>query len=237
MNMCGRFVATTDDAGITRLFVVDARIGDAVAPSWNVAPTQPVRGVVEHEGRRLAVTFRWGLVPPWAEDSSKGARLINARAESVVDKPTFRQAYRRRRCLIPADGYYEWQTTADSAKVPYFIHAGAPLAFAGLWETWRDPHQLDAPPLRTCTILTTAAVESVRAIHDRMPLALPPDTWERWLSGGPGDPHLLSPTGARLSAHPVSTAVNHVANNHPGLVEPVATRPAQQLQLLADTDA
>jgi putative SOS response-associated peptidase YedK len=234
--MCGRFVATTDDAGITRLFVVDARMGEAVAPSWNVAPTQPVVGIVEHGGRRLAVTFRWGLVPSWAEDPRGGPRLINARAESVADKPAFRQAYRQRRCLIPADGYYEWQTTADGTKVPYFIHAAAPLAFAGLWETWRDPYR-DAPPLRTCTILTTAADESVRAIHDRMPLVLDPDAWEQWLSGGPSDPHLLNRTRVRLSAHPVSTAVNHVANNHPGLVEPVASRPAQQLQLLADTEA
>jgi putative SOS response-associated peptidase YedK len=236
--MCGRFVAATDEEGVTRFFLVDARVGEQVAPSWNVAPTHPVRAVVEDDDRRLLVTLRWGLVPRWADDPRIAGRLINARAETVLDKPAFRDAVIRRRCIIPADGFYEWQVGRSGARVPYFVHGDAPLAFAGLWEAWRDPTRPDAPLLRTCTILTRPAQGSLRFLHDRMPLLLQPGAWDTWLDPGMRDRsevrHLLRGGTAPLSARRVSPDVNHVDNNRPELVHEVAGDTTGQLDLLSD---
>ena len=207
--------------------VEDVRVDD-LPPSWNVAPTDPVPAVAEHGGRRLLGTFRWGLVPAWAKDPSGAARAINARAETVHERPTFREAFARRRCLLPADGFYEWRPGFGGARQPVFVHpaGGGTWAFAGLWEVWRDPRDREAPPLRTCTIVTTAANERLRPIHERMPVVLPPDAWAAWLDPGERDLALLrsllvpAPDDA-VAVHPVSTRVNDVRNDGADLVEPV----------------
>jgi putative SOS response-associated peptidase YedK len=157
--MCGRYLATTGQNDLLRLFDVDDLRADPLDPNPNVAPTEDVPAVVEHHGRRVLVTLRWGLIPSWAPDRRVASRLINARAETVTEKPAFRSAFERRRCLLPADGWYEWERAADGTRRPWRIAPpdGGPLAFAGLWEVWRDPTEPGAPLLRTCTVLTTTA--------------------------------------------------------------------------------
>jgi putative SOS response-associated peptidase YedK len=227
--MCGRFVAASDPDGLVRFFVVDERKDGDLPPSWNVAPTETVRAVVEHDHRRYLVGFTWGLVPRWAGDRRGGAKMINARSETAADKPAYREAFRRRRCLVPADGFYEWQELASGAKAPHFVHPTEDpvFAFAGLWEAWRDPADPDAPPLRTCTILTRPADPRLADLHARMPLALPRAAWDTWLDRGLSDPHLLrdllaSAEPPAFAHHQVSEAVNTPRNNHPQLVLPVS---------------
>jgi putative SOS response-associated peptidase YedK len=227
---------------------VDVPEGERLAPDWNVAPTKPVYAILtrrqkeEQPTRRLAV-LRWGLVPFWAKDPKIGARMINARVESVAEKPAFREAFARRRCLLPADGYYEWHSTDGPAgrpvKQPFFIRAqeGTTLAMAGLYEFWRDPSgDRDDPSawLRTCTILTTTATDSIGHIHDRQPLFVEPASWSAWLDPArqnvTGLTDLLVPNPAcGLTAHQVSTAVNDHRNNGPELAELQAAEPAYRL--------
>lgn len=225
--MCGRFVAASDPDGLVRFFVVDERRDSDIPPSWNVAPTDPVRAVVEHDDRRYLVRFRWGLVPHWADDPRGGAKMINARSETAGDKPAYRDAWRRRRCLVPADGFYEWQVGPDGARIPTFVHpTDTPVfAFAGLWETWRGPDP-DAEPLRTCTILTMPADARLADLHPRMPVVLPRSRWDAWLDRGTTDPDtvrdLLADAGpGGLAHHRVAQAVNTPRTNHPELVRPV----------------
>ena len=225
--MCGRFVAATDADGLVKFFTIDDRKDDDLPPNYNVAPTDPVRAVAAHDGRRYLVTFRWGLVPSWAESPKLAATMINARAETVAEKPAFREALRRRRCLIPADGFYEWTTSTDGGKQPHFITAAedGPLAFAGLWETWRDRNDPAAPPLKSCTIVTRAAEGSVTELHDRMPLALPRQVWDSWLARDTPEEEvvaLLHSVPPPLRHRPVSRRVNAVANNDPDLLEPLS---------------
>ena len=205
-------------------FEVDDRRTDELPASYNVAPTMPVYAVAEHAGRRHLVSFRWGLVPSWADDGKVGSRMINARVETVADKPAYRTALQRRRCLIPADGFYEWRVDA-SGRTPFYIHRGgdAPLAFAGLWEAWKQP---DGQWLRTCTIVTTAAAPRLRPLHERMPIVLPAATWERWLDRDERRipavlPLLARPATDDLVWHPVGTAVNNVRNDRPELIAAV----------------
>lgn len=243
--MCGRYASTRDPARLAVEFdATDATDGDAPGADHNVAPTKPVYAVVtrhprdaagtpdpEHTERSIRV-MRWGLVPHWAGDPSVGNRLINARAEDAADKPAFRTALAHRRCLLPADGWFEWQqhTAARSrgGKQPYFITPadGSPVALAGLWATWRpkdaDPGQ---PPLLSCAVLTTDAVGPLAAIHDRMPLVLPQQAWAGWLDPDSREPgELLAPPSEQFvegfEERPVSTAVNDVRRNGPELVEP-----------------
>src|SRR3954447_13352156 len=161
--MCGRFTSTTPPALLAEQFVVDdVALDDDLAPRWNVAPTLPVLAVAESRtsGTRRLGTFRWGLVPSWAPDLSVGSRMINARSETVATKPAYAESFRRRRCIIPVDSFYEWQGGEGKARQPYAIahRDGSPLAFAGLWAAWRDPNgPAGAPPVRTCTIITTTA--------------------------------------------------------------------------------
>ena len=222
--MCGRFVALSDPDGLVRFLVVDERRTDAdLAPNYNVAPTQEVYAAAHHDERRFLVTFRWGLVPSWADDPKIGARMINARAETLEAKPAFRESFERRRCLIPADGFYEWLRT-DQTKVPHFIHAtdGAPLAFAGLWSSWRD--RATGERLRTCTIVTKAAVPELQPLHDRMPAALRADTWDAWLDPATSTGELRAILGEApptLTFHPVSPRVNDHRNSDPSLLDPV----------------
>ena len=224
--MCGRFVALTDPDGLVKFFTIDERQGEELPPSYNVAPTDPVYAVAAHSDRRYLVTFRWGLVPHWAESRKVAATMINARAETVASKPAFRDALRRRRCLIPADGFYEWTRDAQGNKQPHLITStdGGPLAFAGLWETWRDPGDPHAPPLKSCTIVTRAAQGPVTALHDRMPLALNSNDWSAWLDTSTSSQEvtaLLHADPPALQFRPVSTRVNAVANNDPDLLQPV----------------
>jgi putative SOS response-associated peptidase YedK len=225
--MCGRFVALSDPDGLVKFFTIDERKADDVPPNYNVAPTDPVYAVAAHDERRYLVSFRWGLVPHWAESPKVAATMINARAETAATKPAFRDALKRRRCLIPASGFYEWTKAADGSKLPHFITPadGGLLAFAGLWETWRDRQNPDAPPLRSCTILTRAADGPVTQLHDRMPLALPAGAWDAWLDADSSAGEvkaLLHAEPPALDFRRVSTRVNAVANNDAELLAPVA---------------
>lgn len=233
--MCGRFVAMTHPDGLARFFTVDDRHDDGLAPSYNVAPTHDVAAVAVHGGRRSLVAFRWGLVPRWASDPAIGSSLINARAETAARTPAFRDSFARKRCLIAADGFYEWRDGPASAKTPHYVHSAdeQPLAFAGLWASWRDSEQTDVPWLRTCTILTTAANARLSALHDRMPVVLPAHAWDEWLDPDHPDPdalgRLLVPAPDHtLAFHPVTPQANSPRNNHAGLLAPVA----EQLPLI-----
>lgn len=221
--MCGRYTVTGDLDELVEVF--DAPPLDGLRldlPRYNVAPTQDAPVVaVGGEGRRIAA-FRWGLVPFWADDPSIGNRLINARSETVAEKPAFRAAFRRRRCLVVADGFYEWQRPSggEGPKRPFWLHRPdrRPFAMAGIWERWGE--------LLTFAILTTRAPEWMKPIHDRMPLLLARDLRERWLDreAGPDDLAALLEPGARppLEAREVSTFVNSPANDAPECIEPVA---------------
>jgi putative SOS response-associated peptidase YedK len=221
--MCGRYVASTPTAVLADWFAVDEVALEPDGPSWNVAPTDPVPAVVtRRDGRRRLGVLRWGLVPSWAKDPSGAARMINARSETVLDKPAFRGAFARRRCLLPADGFYEWERPRKRA---WFVHAaaGRPLAMAGLWEVWHGP---TGEVVRTCSILTTAANAAMRPLHDRMPVFVDPQDWGTWLDPANDDVASLTsllvpaPDGL-LALHPVGPRVNSVRNNAPDLIEPV----------------
>ena len=219
-----------------------------LAPDYNVAPTKKIYAVLtrnpsapqdaapaddEPAERQLRVV-RWGLVPYWAKDRAIGSRMINARAETLAEKPAFRRAFARRRCLLPADGFYEWQQVTDGGgkrKQPYYIYRsdGGVLAFAGLYELWRDPSVPEEDPdswLWTATIITTRAEDEVGQIHDRMPMVIDPSAWADWLDPGltasaDVKPLLAPASAAALRSYPVSMAVNNVRNNGPELREPV----------------
>ncbi len=200
---------------------------EALKKSWNVAPTDSVYAAAEFKGERQLGTFRWGLLPFWAKDRKMAARNINARAETVAEKPAFRDSFARKRCLIPADGFYEWEPK-ERGKLPHFIHSidGKPLALAGLWSSWRDPET--AERLKTCTIITGRPNSVVSPIHDRMPVALLHDAWDTWLDPDFHDVDvlldLLKPIPGRLvTAYPVSTLVNKVQNNVPECIAPLET--------------
>ena len=250
--MCGRFVSTSRpeevasyfDASLAERLVPAAGVADDADGGWanyNVAPTNSVLVVLERADTRWVDRFRWGLVPFWAKDPSVGSRMINARAETLAEKPAYRQAFRKRRCIIPADGFYEWQAPAEGVlnaagkkppKQPYFLHPadGTGLAMAGLYEWWRDPEVTDDEDPRawllSTTIITTAARDNVGRIHDRMPVAVLPEQRAAWLDPQtPGKEilaELLAPTPAGFwDIYPVSTAVNSVRNQGPQLLDPV----------------
>ncbi|MFK0192173.1 SOS response-associated peptidase [Kitasatospora sp. NPDC090308] len=236
--MCGRFVSTTDPADLVPLLdVASWDPTEALAPNWNVAPTQPVSAVLERvdpetgEVVRQLRTLRWGLVPSWAKDRSGAARLINARSETVDQKPSFRRAFAKRRCVIPADGYYEWRPVpaADGRKAykqPYFLSTGGLMLMAGLYEFWRDaslPEDDPAAWLATTTILTTDATDRAGRVHDRMPLIIDRDDLDSWLDPAgtdPADLHdlLHRPADGDLLVRAVPTAVNRVSANGPELL-------------------
>lgn len=258
--MCGRYVSRTDAGELAAAFEATPP-AEELQPDYNVAPTKKVYVVVDRPRRsdgngaedaagepdgdvRSIVVARWGLVPSWAKDPSIGSRMINARAETVAEKPAFRRAFAKRRCLLPADGYYEWYTptgpdapvgaSGKPLKQPFYIHRtdDRPLALAGLYEWWRD----DAKPADdphawrlTCTVITTSATDELGQIHDRMPMTVGEADWAAWLDRGrdaAGVAGLLTPaTAAGLTTYPVSTLVNAVRNNGPELL--AALDPAQ----------
>ena len=225
--MCGRYVMSTPTDLLVERFEVDEVRADDLPPSWNVAPTDPIPVVVERAGQRLLGVQRWGLVPHWADSPKDAARKINARAETVHDAPAFRDAFQRHRCLVPANGFYEWRRTADGKKQPFFFRPrdGQPLAFAGIWAAWRDKTKPDDEFLRTCAIITTTANDLVRDTHDRMPVVLAPDDWSTWLDPGAPDVVALkallvpAPDGV-LEVVRANPAVGNVRNNGPELVDP-----------------
>lgn len=238
--MCGRYSLSRDPEDLAREFeVAQVDVREKLEPDYNVAPTKQVPAIVDRfpggdkeatPVRRLT-SVKWGLIPSWAKDAKIGNRLINARLETAHEKPAFRRAFAARRCLLPADGYYEWYGEKKGKKQPFFIHRadGGVLAMAGLYEIWRDPEKAESADDRfvwTCTVLTTSAEDNLGKIHDRMPLLVEPDKFATWLdprvSDGDRLRSVLVPAApGRLDAYPVSKAVNNVRNNGPELVAPI----------------
>ena len=225
-GVCGRYASSRDARDLVDAFEVEEPPDEVLPPSWNVAPTDPVYAVLGRHGVRSLRVLRWGLVPSWAKDAKGAARLINARSETLTSKPAFRSAYARRRCLVPADGYYEWQRDG-TAKQPWFLTSrdGAPLPMAGLYEVWGRE---DGERLWTCTVITTDAADELGHIHDRTPLLVPRDDWSRWLDPeveDPGKDLLVPATPGVLDAWPVSPAVGNVRVDGPELVQPLPPGP------------
>jgi putative SOS response-associated peptidase YedK len=262
--MCGRYASSRRPEDLVEEFEIDkVEVKETLAPDYNVAPTKQVYAVVQRPQRdqdrqdgaaqtdapqesdaaseRQLRTVKWGLIPFWAKDPAIGNKMINARMETVHEKPAFRRAFAARRCLLPADGYYEWYATEQKTKggkplkQPFFIHPadGSVMAMAGLYEIWRDPTRDEDDPARfvwTCTVLTTRAEDAVGHIHDRMPLLVEPDRYDAWLDPSASDADelkkLLVPAApGRLEAYPVSTEVNNVRNNGPELLGAIETEP------------
>ncbi len=226
--MCGRYANFLTEQELIDAFEIAVIADDArLAPRYNIAPTQETAIVVarKEQGRSLELA-RWGLVPSWAKDPSIGSRMFNARSETIAEKPSFRAAFAKRRCLVPASGYYEWKTD-DAGKTPYFIHAedGSPLAFAGLFEFWRDKALGDeAPWMASCSIVTTAARGEMTEIHDRQPVMLTHDEVDAWLDAESTPDDLFAAIAApepALAWHEVGRAVGNVRHQGPELVEPV----------------
>ena len=221
--MCGRYSLIGNIGELQDRFDFDGE-GLEYAPRFNIAPTQEVLTVVGGEPRRVGY-MRWGLIPSWAKDPSVGSRMINARAETVAERPAFRTALRRRRCLVLADGFYEWQKSVGRRRpMRVVLRSQEPFAFAGLWETWRDP---EGKVLPSCTILTTEANELLKSIHHRMPVILSRDNEDFWLDRGENDPaalaDVLEPYPANeMDAYEVSSLVNSHVNDGPEVIEPVA---------------
>ncbi len=231
--MCGRYTLATPVAELGRIFGFDERPN--LAPRYNVAPTQPIPIVRALDGHRSLALARWGLVPPWADDPAIGNKLINARGETLLEKASFRNAAKARRCLVLADGFYEWKTEAGK-KRPFRIvmRDRGPFALAGLWEAWKGPK--GAPlesPLESATIVTTSANALLSGLHDRMPVILPPDAWDLWLD--PKAPPELAMELVRpapedwLETYPVGPRVGNVRNDDEGLIAPLAEEPPRLL--------
>jgi putative SOS response-associated peptidase YedK len=240
--MCGRYVSVRSNEDLTDEFdAIDATNGEWEAPDYNVAPTKPVRAIVnrplrDENGTAAATPTRqlrvvsWGLIPSWAKDRKTQSRMFNARVESVSTTNAFRRAYAKRRCLVPADGWYEWQAV-DGRKQPVYMTPadGHSIAFAGLYEFWGDQGQT----VTTCTIITAPSAGALAEIHDRMPLVLPRSAWERWVDPAVADPaDLLTPwdeaSGEHLELRPVAPLVNKVDNNGPELVQRAEPQPEEQ---------
>ncbi len=226
--MCGRFTNRFTWKELhERLDLIGTPLN--LRPRYNVAPSQDVAVARTTERGRILSMLRWGLIPSWASDPAIGHKLINARSETAAEKPSFRSAFRHRRCLIPADGFYEWQRRGATRQPWLFgLRNGAPLVFAGLWERWTVPEgaaltgslaeRSPGDTVETCTILTTAANQTVAPVHGRMPVILPPDAWDPWLMDG--DVPLAAYHAGEMIAWPVSTHVNRPANDDPRCVEP-----------------
>lgn len=254
--MCGRYASTASPTQLAEEFEVDDVLDGLPGPDYNVAPTVAVPAVFERrvrqadasssagsgEVRRRLAPLVWGLVPSWAKDAGIGSRMINARVETVAEKSAYAKAFRARRCLLPAVGFYEWYTpeappptsgrrSAKPRRQPFFIHRadGGLLVMAGIYEIWRDPakdRDDESAWLRTCSVITTQATDAAGHIHDRMPMTIPRDAVDAWLDPALTDPDqalaLLSVTdAAALEAYPVSTLVNSVQNNEPALLDPL----------------
>ncbi len=226
--MCGRFTQQRPSAEIAALFGADD-LAESRGGRFNLAPQQAGLVIVERDDRQRAVVpYRWGLVPSWAKDTKIGSRLINARAETIATTPAFRSSFQKRRCIVPADAFYEWERLSPEIRQPNLIRRadGEPLAFAGIWSPWRDPAEPESEWLHTFTIVTTTANATLAPIHDRMPVILPASAWAEWLDPAPGETAallgLLVPVPDDLLVrYPVSKRVNSVRNEGPDLVVPL----------------
>ncbi len=229
--MCGRFTLKSPPKSVADLFTTLQKTlafdaPESIATSYNVAPTQNVLTARQRKPGELEFAeLRWGLVPFWAKDLKIGSRMLNARGETVATKPSFRSAFKKKRCLVVADGFYEWQKLDDGSKQPFYITMkhGGPFCFAGLWETWGK----DEEYTETCTVITTEANEIMQPLHDRMPVILEEEQYEMWLDPEFQDTQALEGQLKQYSSDqmlttPVSTFVNKVANNTPECIEPVA---------------
>lgn len=227
--MCGRFVSSSPPDEIARYFDAEPPPEAALEPSWNVAPTNDIYVVLADGGVRRVAPHHWGLVPFWAKSPAVGNKMINARAEGLADKNAYKHAFRKRRCIVPVDGFYEWRKVpGQKTKQPYFIHRadGEPIAFAGLWEEWKGPDRTGEERLRSATIVTTTPNDLLATIHDRMPVILPPSAWDEWLDPANADletlGRLLVPAPSELLVmHPVSTEVNNVRTKGAHLIDAV----------------
>lgn len=230
--MCGRYAASRRPDELVEEFEIEAEPPLPLPPNWNTAPTQSIYAVADLDEKRTLMIVRWGLIPSWAKDAKGGAKTFNARVETVAEKPTFRSAFKSRRCLIPADGYYEWYTLSAqnsgtvAPKQPFYIHRidARPLAMAGLYETWRDPTSGEA--ITTATIITTNSQGRIAQIHDRMPVLLPRERYDAWLAREASKESLLALLAVEgadqdLVADPVGRQVNSSRNNGPELIEPL----------------
>ena len=233
--MCGRYAVTSAPEAIRALFGYPEQPN--FPPRYNVAPTQPIAIVRLMDGKRQFALVRWGLLPSWVKDPKDFTLVINARGESVMDKPAFSAAMKRRRCLVPADGFYEWKALG-AGKQPFYVRAksGGPLAFAGLWETWTGPN---GEEMETAAIVTTRANRTLAGIHERMPVVVPPEAFNMWLDCANVDDKtaasLIAPASDNLlEAYEVSTAVNRTANDDPKLIErdfePIEAQPATRVR-------
>jgi putative SOS response-associated peptidase YedK len=222
--MCGRFTLTVDPADLREAFP-EFIFPPQLLPRYNIAPTQPIL-VLPNDGTNKADLYIWGLIPSWAKDPAIGSRLINARAETVTEKPSFRSAYKYHRCLIFADAFFEWQNRSDSqAKLPYLIRlkSGKPFAFAGLWEHWQSP---DGSGIKSATIITTSPNELMAPIHNRMPVILPASAYAKWLDPYPHaqgglEGLLIRYPAEEMQAWPITTLVNNPANDLPEVLTPI----------------
>lgn len=219
--MCGRYTLSADPAALVDAFDAELQVSEAILPRYNIAPTQEILIVFVDGAQRVMTTATWGLIPRWSKDRSAAARLINARSETVAEKPSFRDAIRRRRCVVPTTGYYEWYRPASGAKQPFHIHCGELMAMAGVYEYWTDPDTGEI--VRSAAILTQNATPSLASIHDRMPVFVEFDHLAKWL-----DPQLTDPgealaltTSLALDSVPVSTAVNNARHEGPELIVPI----------------
>ncbi|MCP6757510.1 MAG: SOS response-associated peptidase [Fischerella sp. CENA71] len=224
--MCGRFTLSVFPEVLSQVFEVE-KIPD-IKPQYNIAPTQMVLVILynSENHKREIQQLRWGLIPSWAKDQSMGAKLINARAETVAEKPAFRRAFKYQRCLVVADGFYEWRKQEGKSQ-PYYFHLlnGKPFAFAGLWEEWQSPEQ---EQIKSCTILTTQANELLQQVHNRMPVILPQENYDLWLDPQVHDGELLQPLlhpypSKTMTSYPVTTLVNSPKNNSPECITPLAS--------------
>src|SRR5688572_3768310 len=227
--MCGRFTQERPASELAAIFAAEPLVDDP-GPRFNVAPTDEVLVVVQREERRAITSYRWGLVPHWSADLKTGSRMFNARAETLTTSPAFREAFKRRRCLIPAESFYEWKREGG-VRQPYRVvrEDGRPLAFAGLWAGWKDPSS--EVVRRTCTIVTTTPNEAMAGLHDRMPVLIRDDAWQRWLSPSVAAPDellaMLGPTDEiALRIYAVNRDVNDVRRDGPELIEPLAVAAA-----------
>ncbi|MDQ3711365.1 MAG: SOS response-associated peptidase [Acidobacteriota bacterium] len=222
--MCGRFTQTAKPKEIEKEFAVKIAPDVLFKPRYNIAPTQIIPAVLESDGERIIEGLRWGLIPSWAKDESIGNKLINARAETLAEKPSFKNAFRSHRCIIPASGFYEWQKTAKGAKQPFYFHLKdkGVFGFAGLYEQWLDRET--GEQIETCTIITTEANKVLEPIHDRTPVILKPESYEQWLDAKEKDINklqkLLAPyAAAEMDSYKVSKSVNIPDNDSPELIK------------------
>jgi putative SOS response-associated peptidase YedK len=224
--MCGRFTNKAKPEQIKSEFKIGSKNPNLYEPRFNIAPSQMIDVVFEPESERIISQLKWGLVPSWSKDSDIGNRMINARAETLTEKPSFREAFKSRRCIIPASGFYEWQKQAKGAKQPFYFYLKDKdvFGFAGLWESWIDKQT--GEELETCTIITTEANNVLKSVHERMPVILKPESYDEWLDTKVKDTgrlqKLLVPYSAKeMDSHPVSRSVNIPDSDSSDLIEPI----------------